>query len=292
MAKNNNEPKKYPQRPSSTLRDKQEQQIARAEGKVPEERRGRCEAISKSTGKPCRRWAMRNGRCSLHGGKEGANAVAASRAAQARARHPWLNGRGLFCEGVFPDEVDLYESVGVGTLEEEIRLLKVQLRRAVAAQLRWTMSLEELNKHLDEMENLKTTPEALLQHIEPDTFERKETESRTGEITEERKLVRRRRNYQQEIAFLVKTIADLEVKHADLTRRSQLGSPEMVNVLAFKLREFEEASAATMPADPAKVTEGLVASAQMSARDLQAYEENKKVAEYEVHESDDEEDEC
>lgn len=41
-------------------------------GHVPpskQHRRKRCRAHARTTGKPCRRWAMANGRCMMHGGK-------------------------------------------------------------------------------------------------------------------------------------------------------------------------------------------------------------------------------
>lgn len=37
-------------------------------GKQPQSKRQRCGAKSKSTGQPCQRWAMANGRCQVHGG--------------------------------------------------------------------------------------------------------------------------------------------------------------------------------------------------------------------------------
>jgi len=46
----------------------------------------RCSATAKSTGQPCRREAMQNGRCYFHGGKSTGPRTPEGRAACARAR--------------------------------------------------------------------------------------------------------------------------------------------------------------------------------------------------------------
>jgi hypothetical protein len=85
----------------------------------------RCGAKTKKGG-TCQGVALENGRCRLHGGT-------ASKRATVR-RPAWSIARGLYTDGLHEEEMDIYGSVEIGTLELELKFLRVQLRRIVMAQ--------------------------------------------------------------------------------------------------------------------------------------------------------------
>ena len=72
-------------------------------------------------GTPCKRFARKNGRCNLHGGKT-----------------PETNKNalkyGIYSEGIKDSEKDLWHEIKVGNLDDEIKIIKIQLSRAVKAQ--------------------------------------------------------------------------------------------------------------------------------------------------------------
>ena len=76
-----------------------------------------CGAKTRS-GAPCRSKTMPNGRCRMHGGSTpttNTNAV----------KH------GFYSDALQPEERALWERVEIGTLDDEIRLMKVKLHRLV-----------------------------------------------------------------------------------------------------------------------------------------------------------------
>lgn len=77
----------------------------------PDERR--CRATSKHTRKRCRNWALENGCCKYHGGMTPSKAGA------------------MYSKYLTEEEKALYEDVKIGELDDEIRLAKVHLARAV-----------------------------------------------------------------------------------------------------------------------------------------------------------------
>jgi hypothetical protein len=78
----------------------------------------KCGAHSKSTGKPCTRTAMDNGRCYVHGGntpKTNQNAV----------KH------GIYASVLSDQEKSDWDLIEVGKLEHELKVARLQLKRAM-----------------------------------------------------------------------------------------------------------------------------------------------------------------
>lgn len=216
----------------------------------------KCKGTTKK-GTPCQRTAFPNGYCAWHGGKKKKPTSSRDRIPARSLKKPtWAASRGLYCDGLFPEEQALHESLEIGTLEQEIKLIKVQLRRAVAAQLLWCREQESVNELLDEDPDLIKLPAELRKHLEVELYERKLGVGADGQEMDTKKLIRRKRNYMDEIRQLCKLIAGLESAHKLIAGETSLTSQETVDVLAVKLREFEQGSAGCMPLEPEATDEG------------------------------------
>lgn len=93
----------------------------------------RCGAKSKRSGNPCRGWAMPNGRCRMHGG---ASTGARTEAGKARIRAAVVAANtthGIYASALRADERELWSAISVGSLDDEIRLARLQLTRALRA---------------------------------------------------------------------------------------------------------------------------------------------------------------
>lgn len=81
----------------------------------------KCGAKTKS-GAPCQKWAMTNGKCRLHGG-----------------RTPKTNANGakpggLYSRFLTPGEQADFHVLKLGNLDDELRLMRIRLARALAAE--------------------------------------------------------------------------------------------------------------------------------------------------------------
>jgi len=120
------------------------------------EEKRRCGANAKSTGLPCQRFPMENGRCYFHGG-----VVKIS-----KNRNQFVKGNtaslthGIYSERVFEDESEIYENLKLGNLDEELRMLRILLRRKYH-DLRIMEEIQngDLSKHIQELATR-------LQHLE------------------------------------------------------------------------------------------------------------------------------
>lgn len=74
-------------------------------------------------GHPCRRNAMENGRCDMHGGKS--TGPKRCNVAQNARKH------GFYSDALTEEEKQLWHTAEVGTLDDEIRLMRVKLHRLV-----------------------------------------------------------------------------------------------------------------------------------------------------------------
>jgi hypothetical protein len=90
------------------------------------EEKRRCGANAKSTGLPCQRFPMENGRCYFHGGvvKPWKNRNQFTKGNVASVTH------GIYSDNIlFDDEREIYENLKLGNLDEELRMLRILLRR-------------------------------------------------------------------------------------------------------------------------------------------------------------------
>jgi len=84
----------------------------------------KCEAKTRS-GRPCKSYAMPNGRCRMHGGivKPWKNKNQFKPGNKAALIH------GLYSAELTEEEIELLPYIKVGTLDDEIKMLKLLLRR-------------------------------------------------------------------------------------------------------------------------------------------------------------------
>ncbi len=81
----------------------------------------RCHAKTRSGGR-CKNRAMENGRCRMHGGKT-------PKGQMNNLRH------GVYAEALTESEKEAWERIPIGSIDDEIRLAKLQLKRAFKAQM-------------------------------------------------------------------------------------------------------------------------------------------------------------
>lgn len=193
----------------------------------------RCGAKTRK-GTPCRQLALPNGRCKLHGG--------AARGPRDKLVRPAKSlARGLYSDVLFPWEEDVYAACAIGTLEQELKLLRVQLRRALLAQRNYELVMESLGEFREDPDAADIPPE-LLRLLEFQDYEFKiDIEDQEKQV---KKFLRRKRDYQQEIARWAALIAKVEIAHKDLLKSDMFGV-DTLERMAEDLRKFSDAAAAT-----------------------------------------------
>jgi uncharacterized protein YjcR len=72
-------------------------------------------------GIPCEAYGMKNGRCAKHGGKS----TGAPKGNQNGIRH------GIYSSALTLDEKELWEQIKVGSLDDELRMARIQYLRAL-----------------------------------------------------------------------------------------------------------------------------------------------------------------
>jgi len=115
-------------------------------------RKPQCGAKTRITGFPCRdQSTMPNGRCRRHGGR-----ISFSENARAATR-----GHGVYRRSLTTKEFEWASKAGKGNLEEELKLCRVQLKRATELQLKSeeekldTMEVDEVRAMPDKHGKLK-----------------------------------------------------------------------------------------------------------------------------------------
>lgn len=178
------------------------------------------------------------GRCRRHGGANRKHSP------ESLARRPKKSlARGLYTDSLFPWEEDVYGACKTGTLEEELRLLRVQLRRALMAQHNYETVMEELGEFREDPD-AATIPLELFKLLELDGYEFTEANRKEGEEAV-RKILRKKRDYRKEIQQWMKLIATLEVAHKEL-QKSELFGADTMEKMAEDLRAFTENALGTI----------------------------------------------
>ncbi len=154
-------------------------------------------------GAPCANRSMANGRCHMHGGK---------------SEGPPLDNKnatthGIYTIGLREDERPLWAHIELGSLDDELKLLRLQLRRAVGSQLQHELnpaepSLLEITEISDSSET-KTAPGVILG---PGGKQAGLAETKT----QGRQITRGRPDYRRLVLSLTQRIADLEMKRRTL----------------------------------------------------------------------------
>lgn len=151
-----------------------------------------CGAKTRS-GQPCKKPALENGRCKLHGGMN----PGAPKGNQNARKH------GIYSDTLTADEEGLWELIDVSSLDDEIRIAELQLRRALIAQ-----NKAEAGDGLDlDLDSVNTVLPAVSE----------DGEDGTGEQPRQTTTVqRRRRPYEDIINRLLGRIGDLKAKRATI----------------------------------------------------------------------------
>jgi len=155
------------------------------------------------------------------------------------------------------EEIELLPYVKLGTLDEEIRMLKLKLRRAYIAQKMWLEQRGLVNKDLErdtdepppKRTRLVRTKEELeaRHHLNLNSVEINKAilHDREGEphIKVSKKVLKKKEDYSQEIRALSKLIGQLEIRRKDLLQQSQ----DAIKDLVQGLRKFSDDALRTLP---------------------------------------------
>ena len=153
-----------------------------------------CGAKTRS-GSPCQSKAMANGRCRMHGGKS---------TGAPKGNKNNLKAGGIYSQFLTDEERAISAAMELGNLDEEIKLCKIRLMRALKAEAEQQAQVEEFNKL--ELEALNESP-SLIGGL-PDN----------DEIIQTKQF--KRRDYGTIIDILIARIESLETRRASLVQMS------------------------------------------------------------------------
>lgn len=166
----------------------------------------RCGAKNRS-GKPCQKWAMPNGRCANHGGK--------STGPPKGSRNAWKHG--IYSSALSDEEKKLYGEVQLGDVDHELRIARIQLKRA----------LDEQKKILDNPNDPKDLTGFELFEIKKSKEDPQQDEKDKDQKQKtKREVTSRRPDFRAVIDRLLMRIAKLETTRIELTGAASSGTPE------------------------------------------------------------------
>lgn len=139
-------------------------------------------------GKKCAQGGLENGRCRFHGGMS----TGAPKGNKNALKH------GIYASAISADEVTLWGEIEIGSVDDEIRIAKLQLFRAVNAQTK-----------ADESGEIEI--ESTYSLVSKD-----EKDAKKGSVATTRK----RRPFEDIIHRMLGRVGDLEAKRAELLRNS------------------------------------------------------------------------
>ena len=197
-------------------------------------------------GTPCAAWAMANGRCRMHGGKS-TGPKDREKAAESQRGNSNAERHGLYAVGMYPTEMDIYGTIAVGSLEDEIKMTKLLLRRACRAQLMWEMARGEISRASNSTVRDKMLESGLWDVDELTTETGIAGVTKEGEIVDidKQRIVRRKTSFADEIRHYERLLAKLEETHARLQEADT--DEDMVARLAEDLRAFTDNAGKLMP---------------------------------------------
>jgi len=212
--------------------------------------RSKCELPSRQTGIPCRNWAMPNGRCRLHGGKN----VPAPKGHQRALKH------GLYVKGLLKEEQELIPHVKLGTVDEEITMLKIKLRRAYIAQRMWIEQRDKAEQELidaDPGDSPKPKRTKLVRSREELEARKSYFHISSIEVVKSvvyddagiphtnftKKTLKKKEDYSAEIKSLSRLISNLEMKRKELSDEGE----DAVKNLVKEFRDYAAQAEQTLP---------------------------------------------
>lgn len=157
----------------------------------------RCGARTRS-GQPCQSRAMPNGRCRMHGGK----------AAETHKGNQNARKHGIYSSFLSEDERKVWHSLELGAVDEELRLTRIRLMRALARE----------NEHGDtlELESEKVEP----MELDGKPIDGAEKITRTSKV----------RDYSALIDKLTARIESLERTRAELMKSNPPQEPPVAKI--------------------------------------------------------------
>jgi len=189
----------------------------------------------------CQAQPMDNGRCELHGGFN----------SDCGKRNPKLGpADGLYSKFLNIEEANIYGLLKIGTLEQELKLLRIQLMRAINAQHNWEISQEKLQDALKTEEGTSRTPDEVFRILEIEAYELKRQEGvdNRGQPVDqvEKKVTHRKNDFKAEMRSLITLISKLEGQHHELMK-SDIPDSEKIAQIADDLRRFAAAAQGSIP---------------------------------------------
>ena len=163
---------------------------------------------------------MANGRCRVHGGQS----TGPPKGSQNARTH------GLYASALLEGEEEFYDQISLGTVDEELKMARIQLRRALNAQAQFERQRAQGEKEAGlEYESIETEGHLV-----------RGEDGRTTLVPERAKTIRRKRDFQLEINRLTRTVADLEVKRIAILGGADSDNPhEQAQAIRRAMDEIE-----------------------------------------------------
>lgn len=158
--------------------------------------------------------------------------------------------KSLYTRSFSPEEANLYGQLAIGTLEQEIKLLKIQLLRLLEAQREWDESKVRLMAAIQAEDGTIRTPAEIYQTLTLDGYEIKKVEgidARGQPIDSTEKHVKLRKSgFESKIHSTLLLIGKLEAQHKELLKQD-IPDSERIMQIARDLRSFTQAADKTVP---------------------------------------------
>lgn len=182
-----------------------------------------CGAKTRS-GSPCQSKAMANGRCRMHGGKS---------TGAPKGNKNNLKAGGIYSQFLTDEERSISAEMELGSLDEELKLCKIRLMRALKAEAEQQAQVEEFDKL--ELEALNESP-SLIGGL-PDNDELIQTKQfrRRDYGTIIDRLIARIESLETRRASLVQMSLDLERKKLELDKLSKSDAPTTTAPIRIEL---------------------------------------------------------
>lgn len=182
-----------------------------------------CGAKTRS-GSPCQSKAMANGRCRMHGGKS---------TGAPKGNKNNLKAGGIYSQFLTDEERVISAEMELGNLDEELKLCKIRLMRALKAEAEQQAQVEEFDKL--ELEALNESP-SLIGGL-PDNDELIQTKQfrRRDYGTIIDRLIARIESLETRRASLIQMSLDLERKKLELDKLSKSDTPTTTAPIRIEL---------------------------------------------------------
>lgn len=157
----------------------------------------RCGAKTRS-GQPCKSRAMSNGRCRMHGGK----------ATETHKGNQYAKTHGIYAKHLTDEERETWLGLELGAVDDEIRLMRIRLMRALERESEYSNTLELDSEKVEPVE------------IEGKTVDGAEKVTRTSKV----------RDYSGLVDKITARIESLERTRAELMKHNPPEDPPVARI--------------------------------------------------------------